>query len=121
MELTSTFDFGDDLVTSDEIKININLSLTLGDVMLMPDIRETITQGLIPILRNLKMSDRGIRDWKNSIRYSQYLYRNLPYPYYMSTGSIYIRNCEDKEVRYSIQDLLEGKVPDIAVENLNLG
>ena len=120
MEVTFSFDYGDNLVSPSEIKISINLSLALGEVMIMPDIRETISQGLIPMLRHLKMSEREIRDWENSIRYSQKLYQDLPYPYYMSIGSRSIKNYKNKGVWYSIQDLLEGKVPDISVESLNL-
>lgn len=121
MKVTSVFDFGDDLCISPEIKTNLNLSFTLGDVMLMPDIRETIINGLIPLLRRFHMPEKEIRDWTNSIRYSQKLYQNLPYPYFMRAGSYFIGNHVDKKARYTIQDLLEGKVPDISVESLNLG
>lgn len=121
MEIGTTINLGDDLVPPSEIRINISLSFILGEVMILPDIRQLIEQGLIPELRRLKMSEKRIGEYKNAIRYSQQLYQKLPYPYYMMHGSTQIGNMEEKGTRYSIQDLLEGKVPDISAESLNLG
>ena len=121
MHIATDIDLCDDLVPPGEIKIKISLSFTLEEVMLLPDVRQTIEQGVIPVMRHLKMSERSLNSWKNAIRYSQELFQKLPYPYYMIKGSTQIGNHEEKATRYSIQDLLEGKVPDISAESLNLG
>ena len=120
MHTATNIDLGDDLLPPGEIKININLSFKLEEVMLLPDVRQIIEQGVIPMLRHLKMSERSQNSWKNAIRYSQELFQKLPYPYYMESGSTEIGNKEERHTRYSIQDLLEGKVPGISVESLNL-
>lgn len=82
--------------------------------------RKAISDDIVPLLKRLKMSDRRIQGEINRILYSGRLYEKLPYPYYMSGGGYEIKSHEDKFLRFSIQDLLEGKVPDLSVESLNL-
>lgn len=120
MIISTSFDFGKALCFPSDVKVIFRVESSLEELMFVPDLRKAIADEIVPHLKRLKMSDRSIQREINRILYSGQLFDKLPYPYYMSAGGYEIKSQEDKYVSYSIQDLLEGKVPDLSVESLNL-
>lgn len=120
MKVSTSFDFGSTLCSAPEIKVTFCMESSLEELMLVPDMRQVIADDIVPFLKHLKMPDRSIQEEINRILHSGRLYERLPYPYYMSDGGYVIRSKEDKGLRFSIKDLLKGKVPDLSVESLNL-
>lgn len=116
MKITVSYDLGEDeLVPSPDIKVTANIETTLGNSFFIPEIREVIAGGLRPILRHLRMSERIIDKEIDALMMSGHLFDNLKYPYYYDVRNKDIRRRDDKEIRYSIRDYLEGKVPDLSV------
>ena len=116
MKITVSYDLGEDeLVPSPDIKVTANIETTLGNSFFIPEIREVIAGGLRPILRHLRMSERIIDKEIDALMTSGHLFDNLKYPYYYDVRNKDIRRRDDKEIRYSIRDYLEGKVPDLSV------
>lgn len=116
MKATVSYDFGsEEFVSPSDIKITVNIEGRLGDSFIIPEIRSVIAGGLAPLLKQLKMSDRSIDREVEALMMSGILYRGLKYPYYYNLRNRDIRSLEDKNVKYSIRDYLEGKVPDLSV------
>lgn len=120
MKISTSFDFGSRLCSPADIKVTFCVESSLEELMFVPDMRKAIAEGIVPHLKRLNMSERGIQTETNRILYSGLLLEKLPYPYCLSAEGCEIKSQEDNEARYSIQDLLEGKVPDLSVESLNL-
>lgn len=112
MKVTVSYDFGkDDLVSPSDIKITANIETTLGNSFFIPEIRAVIAGGLAPILRHLHITERSIDKEIDALMMSGFLFDNLEWPYYYDCENKDIRSRNDKEIRYSIRDYLEGKVP----------
>lgn len=116
MKVTISYDFGEkDLAFSSDIKISVNVETTLGNSYFIPEIRAVVAGGLAPLLKHLGMSDRIIEKEIEALMMSGTLFDNLKFPYFYDVSDRVIRSHIDKDVKYSIRDYLEGKVPDLSV------
>lgn len=111
MKISVSFDFGDDLCSPFDIKVSANIETTLKDCALIPNVREVIAGGIEPILRYLHMNERRINEEVENILHSGEVYSGLDFPYYYDLANMSIRSHIDKDVRYSIKDFAEGKLP----------
>lgn len=114
MKITVSYDLGGNLVAPSDIKISANIETTVGNSPLVPDITEVMAGGLAPILQHLHMSEGWLEQTKNHIIYGGRLLKKLKYPFRYSIPDHAIINDLHKEVKYSVKDYLEGKVPGLS-------
>lgn len=111
MEISINYNFGEPLKFPSEIKINLAVSITLEDMWQLPDIREAVAKGVLPILRHLNMPEERLDEWKERIMLSGRLAADVKPPFRYLTSDHLILDTRDKKL-YPVSDWLEGKLPD---------